>query len=118
MLPPTMRQKKRYVALEIRSAIKLKRDDVISLIWDGANYMYGACGNSCLDLWLVKIWNCNSPEDYWRFKVLVRCNPNEIKTVLSIFPSITKFKGKRIVIHTLGISGTIKSATKKFIKTE
>jgi len=47
---------------------------------------------------------------------ILRCNRDEIHLVRSIIPSITLFKGNRLVFHTLGISGTINSLMKKFIK--
>ncbi len=37
-------------------------------------------------------------------------------SIRSIFPLINHSKGRRVVFHTLGVSGTIKSAKRKFIK--
>lgn len=115
ILPPHLRNKKRYLAFEVISQKSLNRDEVISLIWAGAGSLYGSCGVSRFDLWVVKVWKCNS-SDKNVMKGILRCNRDEVSQVRSVFPLINRFKGKRVVFHTLGVSGTIKSATSKFIK--
>jgi ribonuclease P/MRP protein subunit POP5 len=114
ILPPHLRNKKRYLAFEVISEKAISRDEVISLMWGAAGNMYGACGVSRFDLWIVKIWHCTiSGQNV--IKGILRCNRGEVDSLRSIFPLINYFKGKRVVFHTLGVSGTIKSATKKFI---
>ncbi len=115
ILPPHLRNKKRYLAFEVISQKPLTREDVIYLIWEAAAGLYGACGTSNFDLWVVKIWNCDVPHKNV-LKGMLRCNRAEIDAVRAIIPNITRFKGGKVVSHTLGISGTIKSSTKKFIK--
>ncbi|MCE5213476.1 MAG: ribonuclease P [Methanobacterium sp.] len=115
ILPPHLRNKKRYLAFEVLSERSLNREEVISMIWAAAGDMYGACGVSRFDLWVVKIWRCNNQGKNIT-KGILRCNRAEVNTLRSVFPLINRFKGKRVVFHTLGISGTIKSATRKFIK--
>ncbi|KAF5089058.1 Rpp14/Pop5 family protein [Methanobacterium aggregans] len=116
ILPPTLRVKKRYVAFEVISQAPLKRDDVIFLIGEASQDLYGACGTSRFDLWIVKLWKCHSNPNETVMKGIFRCNRDELESVMGIIPTITRFRGRRIVFHTLGISGTIKSAIKKFIK--
>ncbi len=122
ILPPTLRDKKRYIAFEVTSHGSLGRDDIISMILDASLYLYGACGAGKFDLWVVKLWRCktdkNSPKgiNEYRMKGILRCRREEIDSVMAIIPTITNFRGKPVVFHTLGISGTIKSAIKNFIK--
>lgn len=115
MLPPHIRNKKRYLSFEVQSEKPLNRDEVISLIWGAAGGLYGSCGVSSFDLWVVKVWKCNSSE-HSVIKGILRCNREEVTSIRSFFPFINHFKGKRVVFHTLGVSGTIKSARRKFIK--
>jgi ribonuclease P/MRP protein subunit POP5 len=115
ILPPHLRNKKRYLAFEVLSEKPINREEVISLIWGAAGGLYGSCGVSSFDLWVVKIWPCKSREQNI-VKGILRCSREEVSTVRSIFPLINRYKGKRVVFHTLGISGTIKSAKSKFIK--
>jgi ribonuclease P/MRP protein subunit POP5 len=115
ILPPHLRNKKRYMAFEVLSENSLSRDEIISLIWGAAGSLYGSCGVSRFDLWVVKVWKCNSSGQNV-IKGILRCRREEVVRVRSIFPIINRFKGKRVVFHTLGVSGTIKSARRKFIK--
>lgn len=121
ILPPHLRNKKRYLTFEVISQTPLNRDEVISILWGALGEMYGACGAGRLDLWVIKVWNVhhhgkNGIPGENAMKGIVRCNREEVRLVRSIIPSITHFKGNRVVFHTLGISGTINSAMKKFIK--
>jgi ribonuclease P/MRP protein subunit POP5 len=49
-------------------------------------------------------------------KGIIRCKREEVDKARAVIPTITKYKGKRVVFQTLGISGTIKAATTNFIK--
>lgn len=112
ILPTHLRNKKRYLAFEVRSQKPLTREDVISLIGGAMNEMYGACGASHADLWVVKVWQCGENV----IKGILRCNREEVDTVRSALPIINRFKGGKVVVHTLGVSGTIKAAKGKFVK--
>lgn len=115
ILPPHLRNKKRYLAFEVLSEKSLNREEVISLIWGAVGDMYGACGVSRFDLWIVKVWHCKVTGQNI-IKGILRCNRAEVDSLRSVFPVINRFKGKRVVFHTLGVSGTIKSATRKYMK--
>lgn len=122
ILPPTLRDKKRYIAFEVISQGSLGREDIISLMLDGSLYLYGACGTGKFDLWVVKLWRCRINESSLeyikehRMKGILRCRREEVDSVRAVIPTINNFRGKPVVFHTLGISGTIKSAIKNFIK--
>lgn len=66
----------------------------------------------------MKVWNIKSSNDKYIIKGIIQCNRDELIAVRAAISLITNFKGKKVVFHTLGISGTIKAATKKFIKLE
>lgn len=121
ILPPTIRDKKRYITFEVTSTVRLERDDIIAMILDRSLYLNGACGTSNFELWIVKLWQCrtkNEPENIkeFRMKGILRCKRGEVDSVRAVIPTINNFRGKPVILHTLGISGTIKSATKNFIK--
>jgi ribonuclease P/MRP protein subunit POP5 len=115
ILPTHLRDKKRYLAFEAFSEIPLQRDDIISLVTESSGNLYGACGASQLGLWVVKVWNYQSPGKN-RAKGIIRCNRDEVGRARAVIPTITKFRGKRVVFQTLGISGTIQAAITNFIK--
>ncbi|HML04835.1 MAG TPA: Rpp14/Pop5 family protein [Methanobacterium sp.] len=117
ILPPTLRNDKRYLSFEAISEIPLNRDDIISLVWESSLNFHGECKTSKFDLWIMKVWNIKSM-DKNIIKGIIQCNRNEVNSVRAAILLISKFRGKPVVFHTLGISGTIKSAIKNFIKLE
>ncbi|AXV39570.1 Rpp14/Pop5 family protein [Methanobacterium sp. BAmetb5] len=115
ILPTHLRDKKRYLAFQAISELPLQREDVISLIMESSGNLYGACGTSQLGLWVVKVWDYSTPGAN-TVKGIIRCKREEVDKARAVIPAITKYKGKRVVFQTLGISGTIKAATTNFIK--
>ncbi|WP_414469184.1 Rpp14/Pop5 family protein [Methanobacterium sp. ACI-7] len=116
ILPPTLRNDKRYISFEAISEISLTRDDVISLVWESSLNFHGECKTSKFDLWIMKFWKVNGNDKM--IKGIIQCNRDEVDSVRAAILLINRFRGKKVVFHTLGISGTIKSAIKKFIKLE
>nr|WP_243686992.1 Rpp14/Pop5 family protein [Methanobacterium formicicum] len=82
---------------------------------ESSGNLYGACGTSQLGLWVVKVWDYTTPGAN-TVKGIIRCKREEVDKARAVIPTITKYKGKRVVFQTLGISGTIKAATTNFIK--
>jgi len=115
ILPTHLREKKRYLAFEAVSQQPLKREDVISILWDTSLHLYGVCGTSKFDLWVLKVWDCPHSDDYI-IRGIIRCRRESLDEVRAILPVVTRFNGKKVVFFTIGISGTINSAVKKFIK--
>jgi len=115
ILPAHLREKKRYLAFEAVSQLPLKREDVISLLWDTSIHLYGVFGTSKFDLWVLKVWNCPSSNDHI-IRGIIRCRRESVDEVRTILPVVTRFNGKKVVFYTRGISGTINAAVKKFIK--
>lgn len=118
ILPPTLRNKKRYIAFEAISTAPLTRDDVISMVWDSSLNYYGELRTSKFNLWIMKIWNFKSSDEMNITKGIIQCNREETESVRTSILLINKFKGRPVAFHTLGISGTIKAAIKKYIKLE
>ncbi|GAB4316954.1 MAG: Rpp14/Pop5 family protein [Methanobacteriaceae archaeon] len=118
ILPSSLRHKKRYIAFEGISESFLNREDVISILWENSLNLFGECKTSNFNLWVMKIWNKNTVKKSENFFVtgIIQCKREEVDNVRAVIASIAWYKGKRVVFHTLGISGTIKSATEKFIK--
>ncbi len=116
MLPPTLRNAKRYIAFEAVSPLPLSREDVISLVWEASLNFHGECKTSKFDLWIMRVWSSQLNHDKYKIKGIIQCNRDEVTHVRAAILLITKFKGKRIAFHTIGISGTIRAGIKKFIK--
>jgi len=118
ILPPSLRNPKRYISFEAISGVPLSRDEVISLVWEASLNFHGECKTSKFDLWIMKVWSTKLSHDKYIIKGIIQCNRGEVSSVRAAILLITKFRGKQVVFHTLGISGTIKAGIKKFIKLE
>ena len=118
ILPPTLRNDKRYISFEALSEVPLSKEDVISIVWDASLNFHGECKTSKFDLWIMKVWSIGSYDTGNIIRGIIQCNRGEVSSVRGAILLITKFKGKRVVFHTIGISGTIKAGIKKFIKLE
>ena len=118
ILPPTLRNDKRYISFEAVSEVLLSKEDVIPLVWEASLNFHGECKTSKFDLWIMRVWSTESSYNKNIIKGIIQCNREEVSSVRAAILLIAKFKGKRIVFHTLGISGTIKAGIKKFIKLE
>jgi ribonuclease P/MRP protein subunit POP5 len=116
ILPPHLRNPKRYLAFEAISQIPLNREDIISLVLESSLNFCGECETSKFDLWVMKVSNYSPSDGENVVRGILQCNREELDSVRAILAVITMFRGERVVFHTLGIAGTIKSATKKFIK--
>ncbi|HEX3014715.1 MAG TPA: Rpp14/Pop5 family protein [Methanobacterium sp.] len=118
ILPPSLRNDKRYISFEAVSEVPLGKEDVIPLVWEASLNFHGECKTSKFDLWIMRVWPIKSFDNKNIIKGIIQCNREEVNSVRAAILLINKFKGKRVVFHTIGISGTIKAGIKKFIKLE
>lgn len=139
ILPPTLRTKNRYLILDIKSEFEFSKDELILAIWDICIRFSGECETSNFNLWLMRLYNTAPPlweqiltnedsvvlndynnkykpiSDCFYQKAILRCRRNCEDKVRSSLASLSMYKGKRIAINTIGISGTISSSKHKFI---
>ena len=139
ILPPTLRIKNRYLVLDIKSELGFNKDELISAIWDACIRFYGECETSNFDLWLMRLYNTpysilkqnlteddeillnnlnnnyKSCPDCFYQKAILRCRRNFEDKVRSSLATMSMYKGKKIAINTIGISGTVSSSKHKFI---
>ena len=53
ILPPTLREKKRYVGLKMYSEENLKKEEIFSILWNSIINIYGEIESSKINLWIV-----------------------------------------------------------------
>lgn len=107
MLPPSLRERKRYLALEVTSTDEVSRGELIDGLWVAARSLIGDIGTSQCDLWLLDFDG--------RFGIL-RCAHDKTATARAVLATIYRIGKIRVGIAVLGTSGTIKGATEKFIQ--
>jgi ribonuclease P/MRP protein subunit POP5 len=109
ILPPTMRDNKRYLAFEliVEENALVGRDELIREIFSASGSLLGDLGSSECNIWLFAF------DDN---KGVISCNRDHVSQTRAVMATITTVKGKRVLVHVLGVSGTVLGATKKYLE--
>ncbi len=108
-LPSSLREKRRYIAFKINSEEKVEFGDLINALWSSILNLFGEVNTGDIDFWLVK--------DAWEKKSqrgLVKCNHKHVSKVRLAMALIERIGDSKVSIQSLGVSGTMKSAKKKY----
>lgn len=108
-LPATLRQKHRYIAYKIISEQEIPFPDIMNAIWHDLLNFLGEFGTSNARVRLVR--------DSWDEKKrigLIRCSHTAVEQVRAALALVSRIGDTPVIISVLGVSGTIKSARKKF----
>jgi len=106
-LPPTLREKKRYISFKIIYHRELSESEVVFIIRSAVINYYGVWGCSKSNPWLI---GYNHP------KGLLRVHRNELDSVKSALITFNEYRNQPINIIVLGVSGSIKKSREKFLK--
>lgn len=125
ILPPTLRIKKRYLVVEIKSEKAISKDELVSLVWSACISFHGESKTSDFRLWLINLFsdkNIHLDSDSsdkenkknYNYKAILRCQRGYEKDIRSALCLLNNYNGARISINTIAKAGTINSA-KKFL---
>ncbi|MDY3096331.1 Rpp14/Pop5 family protein [Methanobrevibacter sp.] len=114
VLPPTLRKNNRYLTVDVKINSKITKDELVTIIWDACVRFQGELNTSNFNLWVMRFFEIEKCDGYYRYKAIIRCQRDYVDEVRSSFALINKYSGNRISISTIGLSGTIK-ASKKYI---
>lgn len=106
-LLPSLRAKKRYLAFELVSEGQVSRSDLVKEVMSSASSLLGDVTASECDIRVLGF------EDW---KGIIQCSHTKVKETRASLATLTRVGGKRATLHVLGISGTIKKATEKFLQ--
>ena len=109
ILPPTLRESNRYIAFTIQSEEQITRRDLINEIHYSTTALLGDVGSCELGLRLFSFGN---------LKGIIRCAADTTWKTRAVLASVFSIKGARTRIKVLGISGTVRGATEKYLLTE
>ncbi len=104
---PTLREKKRYIAFEVTSEQTINRQQLVNEILDSGASLFGDKGVSEIN---PKLMSYDG-----RFGI-IRCAREKTQETRAALACINNIRRIRVSILVLGISGTIKGATEKFIQ--
>ncbi len=113
ILPPTLREKKRYIGFDLYSQNKIEKDELIMILWNSIINTYGEIEASKINLWIINVKSIKNQQRF-QYKGIVKCRRGYEKEVITAFNTISRYKKNRLVVHTCGTSGTIKSLNKKY----
>ncbi|OYT54742.1 MAG: ribonuclease P [Candidatus Altiarchaeales archaeon ex4484_2] len=102
-LPPTLREKSRYLVLEFRTEKRLSRRAVSRALWNSVLGFLGELGASRLNLWLID-W------DLERNKGIIKVTRESVDDVRASISLIREVEGVGVVPRIASVSGTLKKA--------
>lgn len=106
-LLPSLRAKKCYLAFELVSEGQVSRSDLVKEVMSSASSLLGDVTASECDIRVLGFEDC---------KGIIQCSHTKVKETRASLATLTRVGGKRATLHVLGISGTIKKATEKFLQ--
>jgi len=108
-LPSSLREKKRYVAFGIISEEKIDFGNLVNALWSHILDLFGEVNTGDINFWLVKdVW------DKEKQRGLVKCNHKHVAEVRLALALVDRIGDAEVSIRTIGVSGTMKSARKKY----
>jgi len=100
------RVRRRYLALKVVSEQPVNERDVMDAVWSAVLKLFGEYGASQANLRLMEA-------DPQRNYAVVRCSHVALEMVRASVASVTEINGKPVVIHVIGVSGTLRALRKK-----
>ena len=107
---PSLREKKRYLVFKIISKKDIKSSDVSSLIWQSSLSFLGEIGTAKAGIWVLPDkWNQKKQ------KCMLKKNNKYVDKLKTSLTLIKSFKRQQIIIKSVGVSGMINKADKKYL---
>jgi len=109
ILPPTLRESNRYLAISITSEGEILRRDLVNEILFCAATLLGDAGSSEMGIHLLS---------FEENKGIIQCRVDRMWETRAVLAIVTSIKGMRTRIKVLGVSGTVRGATEKYLLTQ
>jgi ribonuclease P/MRP protein subunit POP5 len=110
-ISPSLRGRRRYIVFEVISEREIDKKALLKEIWDSIYSLYGALGASESKLWLIE-YDKTKDTDIDKGKGILRCAHDKVEEVRAALACIHSVNEARVGIRVIGISGTIKGATR------
>ncbi|NJE11116.1 ribonuclease P protein component 2 [Thermococcus sp. MAR1] len=107
-LPPTLRDKHRYIAFQVIGERPFKKEEVKRAIWDASLSALGTLGSAKAKPWFIRF-------DEKSQTGIVRVDRKHVEELRFALALVTHINGSRAIFRTLGVSGTIKRLKRKFL---
>jgi len=109
---PSAREKKRYLAFEIKSNQKMTDfEPIFHAIYQRCLCFLGELGMSKANIYILKDkWNPNLQRG------LIRVNHNHAQEVRAALTQLDEINGVSVSMKTIGMSGILKKAQEKYLR--
>jgi len=107
-LMPSLREKKRYIAFEIKSKERLSFNEAKQAIEDKMKEFIGTLGMANAGPIFLNDWEDN--------KGIVRVNSKFVDHTKASLALIKEVNGKKVLFQSLGVSGVIDKLRKSYFK--
>lgn len=106
-LPPSLREKNRYVVYQVSSEESLGCQDVQRAIQDASVRFMGELGMAASGFLMMPEWKHQQG--------VIKVNHHYVDEVKASFLFIQEIKGKHVSVESVGVSGVLKKAKMKFM---
>jgi ribonuclease P/MRP protein subunit POP5 len=107
ILPPTLRKSYRYLAFEIICEVPAARETLLRELFSSASSLLGDMVSSQCE---IRLLDYNYPFG------IIRCLRGTEDLTRALLATINTIEGNSALVHVLGVSGTIRAATSKYIE--
>jgi ribonuclease P/MRP protein subunit POP5 len=107
LLKPTLRERNRYLAIEVISQAKFDRKPIVDAAWGSLLRLTGELGASKTSLWVMD-WEKE------RNRGILKVNHKSVDLMRASLALVKEMDGKRATISVKKVSGTLKSARESF----
>jgi ribonuclease P/MRP protein subunit POP5 len=116
------RERIRYIVFEILCGHEVRFRSLTSAIWSELYTLFGENGTSKTGLWLVTLAACPPEGDLGHvadklkiYRGILRTNEQSTGIIRITLAFITEIDRNSALIQVLGVSGTIKTAQRKYL---
>ena len=103
---PSLRSKKRYLAFELLSEEEANRGELVREVVSSASALLGDVLASECDIRVL---------GFEAGIGIIQCSHSRVTETRAALAAVTRVNGARATLHVLGVSGTVKRATEKYL---
>ena len=114
-LPPSLRERKRYLRFEVISEREIDKRELMKEIWNSLYSLYGDVGVSESKLWLIDYHGVEDRKvgDAKCGLGVLRCAHDKVEEVRASLACIHSVNDARVGIRVVRTSGSIKGASRQ-----
>jgi ribonuclease P/MRP protein subunit POP5 len=99
-----MRSRRRYLAIRLHTKGKLPSESYFrNTVWQHLQELYGELGVSRIGFWLIAYHQESHA-------AILRCQHDQVQPLRAALATITSYNSTPLLLHVVGISGTIRKA--------